>query len=143
MAAAAEPDLAGFAEAQGRLRDHFGEVVVLLRPTAHSWPSGTPLDPESGEPFDPVLAAQGSASMASAQITANIAERPFGRADVEWTNIGARETDDVMLIADVGASAALASATRFEARGTHYEMRSWRFDGIGGIQRAIAFGTQR
>lgn len=143
MAPPAEPDLAGFADAQDRLRDHFGELVVFIAPTEHTWPSGTPIDPETGQPYDPVVAAQGSASSSSAALYANVAARPYGRADVEWTSVGARDVDEVMLIADTSASAVMASAASFVVRDTSYKLSSWQLDGVGGVQRAIAFGRQR
>jgi hypothetical protein len=49
------PDTAGFADAQDRLRQELGVDAVFLIPTALVWPPGTPLDPETGKPFDPFL----------------------------------------------------------------------------------------
>lgn len=141
MAPSAEPDLAGFAAAQNRLRDHFGELVIFLTPVAGAWPPGTPIDPETQKPYDPVIAAQAS-GMSSAAVNANVVTRPYGKPDVEWAALGAVETDHVMLIA--GASAFPASAaTDFEVRGDRYKVSSMRFDGIGGIQRHLTFGRKR
>lgn len=49
------PDVAGFREAQERLNDELGEDVTFIALEAKVWPPGTPLDPESQEPFDPTI----------------------------------------------------------------------------------------
>ena len=49
------PDLDGFAEAQGRLRQMIGVDAVFLVDGEPIWPAGTPIDPETGKPYDPFL----------------------------------------------------------------------------------------
>lgn len=51
----ATPDLAGFRAAMDRLRDNFGQDVTFHAPVAKTWPAGTQLDPETGEPYDPAI----------------------------------------------------------------------------------------
>lgn len=50
-----EPDLDGFREASVRLRGQMGTDLTYLTPTETTWPPGTVIDPESGDPFDPTV----------------------------------------------------------------------------------------
>jgi hypothetical protein len=50
-----QADLAGFADAQSRLRNQFAEEVTFMYPEQFAWPAGTPIDPETDEPYDPTV----------------------------------------------------------------------------------------
>lgn len=49
------PDIAGFRDAMDRLRGAMGGDVTFHIPQPKTWPVGTPLDPETGEPYDPAI----------------------------------------------------------------------------------------
>lgn len=137
-----DPDLAGFSEAQQRLRSAFGEPVVFLAPVESVWPDGTPVDPETNRPYDPVLAAT-SSGQASALVNATVAVRPYGKPEAEWTALGATERDHVMLISDIAAASACEGAESFVVRDESYKVTAMRPDGIGGVQRWLTFGRKR
>lgn len=50
-----KPDLDGFREASVKLRAELGRDVPFFTPTPTIWPEGTPLDPQTGTPYDPVI----------------------------------------------------------------------------------------
>lgn len=54
-AAELQPDLDAFRDAMNRLRTYMGEDVTFHIPEAPQWPPGTPIDPETGEPYDPAV----------------------------------------------------------------------------------------
>lgn len=143
---AAEPDIAGFADAGRRLRAAFGEPVVFLRPAVETWPPGTPLDPETGNPYDPMLEPTSSAQ-ASAVVNCTVAARPFGQSgravDTESGALGMVERDHLMLACDLELASAASGAVSFEVRGDSYKVTSQRPDGIGELQRFLTFGRQR
>lgn len=49
------PETQGFRDAMDRLRDVMGGDVTFRIPQPKTWPPGTPLDPETGEPYDPAI----------------------------------------------------------------------------------------
>lgn len=64
-----EPDLDGFREASVNLRAALGRDVPFFTPTPTTWPPGTPLDPQTGTPYDPVIQPLAS-GFASASVRA-------------------------------------------------------------------------
>jgi hypothetical protein len=130
------PDIAGFADAQERLRGHFGEVVVFLRPVEETWASGVEIDPETGNPYDP-MAVPVASGRASAAVRADVAYK--GRdEDIEWSALGFVEAEDVLLICSSGAASAASGAESALVRGEEYLVVAQRFDGIGAIQRFLS-----
>ena len=55
MADAITPDLQGFRDAQSELRQLFGQDITFQAKAAATWPLGTPIDPETNEPYDPTI----------------------------------------------------------------------------------------
>lgn len=130
------PDLAGFADAQERLRTHFGELVVFLRPPEFEWPVDTELDPETLKPYDPMIEPTVTAQ-ASAGVNCDVAFK--GRdEDIEWSALGLTEAEDVLLISSIAAASAASGAESAIVRGEEYLVVAQRPDGIGGIQRFLS-----
>lgn len=140
------PDLAGYTEAQQRLRENFGEEVILLFPEEVTWPPGTPIDEETGRPFDPVVAASATVSP-EATINANVVFKAVNRAGIsgeaQATAMGWMETGDVMLIADISDKDTIDGAVRFRVRDMTWDVHATLEDGIGGVQRYLVFGKKR
>lgn len=138
------PDLAGFADAQRRLRGGFGEDVVFLLPEEVTFPPDVPIDPETGLPYDPTIKPIASGA-ASAVVNCDVAQRTT-RLDVSGGDnqgqLGVLTEGQVLLIADISASATIADAVRFEVRGDSYKVMSMRPDGIGGAQRWLTTGRR-
>lgn len=132
------PSLDGFREAQDRLRSLTGELVTFLGPVSVTFPPGTRLDPQTGRPYDPMIAPTASAR-ASAVVKAGVVSslddgeaQPFG-----WT-----PEADVMLHMPSGAASA-ASADAFMLRGKLWQVTGRHFEGIGDLTNRIhVFGKR-
>lgn len=136
------PDLTGFREAQRRLRDAFGQDVTFHWPPTQTWPEGTRLDPESGQPYDPTVKPVASAPR-SAVVKADVASSPGRKDSTDTTAFGELEVGDVLLIVNPEDALAVAGATRFELpNGERYAVRATRDDGIGGVDRHLVFGER-
>lgn len=135
-----EPDLAGFRDAMERKRQAFAEPIVLIGPVEGTWPDGTPLDPETGQPYDPTIepVASGQASaVIDAEFVWSSTQDPedspaFGRID----------TAHPMLIAASAAASAVEGKSHFEARGDRFQITATHFDGITGIERLLIYGEK-
>lgn len=140
------PDLAGFAAAQQELRDQFGEPVVFLGEASVTFPPGTPLDPETGTPYDPTIVASSSVA-ASAGVLCNIVFRAVNRAGVggetDFAAPGIVEQNHIMCIAPSGAASAIVGSVSFLAREELYQVTATKFDGVGELQRILAYGRRR
>lgn len=136
------PDLAGFEDAQHRLREAFGEPVIFLMPPVETWPPGTELDPETGRPYDPMLEPLVS-NQEQRQVTCDVATRPFTGSDVEFAPVGLVEREHQMLACDLAYASAASGAIEYEVRGSRYAVTSQRPDGIGRVQRFLTFGRRR
>lgn len=137
-----KPDLAGFRAAQQRKRDELGEDVLFLHEPSITFPPGTPTDPETGRPYDPVLTPTASAR-ASAIVRCAVAVDWGTREDVEDTPAGIFARGDVMAIAPSGAASAIDGAIELEVRGVRYSVRSQTFDGVAGIDRFLTIGEKQ
>lgn len=136
------PDLAGFADAQSRLRTLFGEPIVFLWPAAFTWPPGTELDDETGLPYDPTIQPV-TTDPDNRLASGDVASRPFNAEDVEFGAPGAVEREHVMVSMDLPYASAASGASAFMVRGSEYKLTSSRPDGIGGLQRFLAFGRRK
>lgn len=133
-------DLAGFADAQRRLRDQFGESVVFLQPPTFSFPAGTQIDPDSGQPFDPAVTPTASAQ-ASAAVNCSVAFAAQDDAEREGP-AGFVDRTRVMLIADIADRDACEGAVTAVLRGENFQITSMKPDGIGGLQRWLTYARR-
>lgn len=140
------PDLAGFAEAQDRLRAQQGEDVVFLQRAEVTFAPGVPLDPQTGRPYDPMVEPVAS-GQASATVRCGVAFRALSRSgqgagEAAAGPIGFMETDHVMLNAPLAAASAIAGAVDFVLRGGRYQITAQKVDGIGGVTRRLIYGRR-
>jgi hypothetical protein len=136
------PDLAGFADAQHRLRTAFGEPIVFIWPAAETWPPGTQLDDETGKPYDPTIQPL-STTPHNRLAVGDVARRPFNTEDVEFAAPGMVEREHVMVSMDLPYASAASGADSFTVGGSEYKLTSTRPDGIGELQRILAFGRRK
>lgn len=139
-----QADLAGFAAAQSRLRNEFAEEVTFMYPAQFAYPAGTPIDPETDEPYDPTVEPI-AASAASAVVRCNVAfySSQRGGQEAQDTAAGLFEQTHLMLIADVAAASAIAPAIEFDVRGARHKIEAQKPDGIGALQRYLVWGRQK
>lgn len=151
---AVTPDLQGFRDAQTQLREQFGEEVLFLAPDDAEWPPGTPIDPETNEPYDPTIeAVYPSGGMIDLErIVCSIVYRPMGLSrrgiadDIQTTAVGNFEEGAIVLIADPGdyADNDIATATQFVVHNEVYVISQTEEDqlGPGDVQRILIYGEQ-
>lgn len=138
------PNIAGFSEAQARLRDKLGLDVRLLTPVAAAYASGAVLDPTTGAPYDPRIKPTAS-GFASAMVRATvIADRLGTEDDTETNAAGIFSTKSVVLDIAVEDWPRASAATEFEVLDQRYEIRDTQPDGFAQITtRHLLFGERK
>lgn len=140
------PDLAGFTEAQQRLRSRFGRVVTFYKPTAALYSPGVPLDEQTGQPFDPTIKPASGGAMASASAVANVVYAPLQGTSRDRTitdQMGRHSKLNKDLILDISQRSIASGAVRFALDGEEWEIADVKLDGVGGLQRVLVFGLAR
>src|SRR3954447_20665604 len=130
-----EPDLNGFREASDRLRGQMGRALVYLTPTETVWPEATPLDPESGRPYDPTIEPTASGFSSASVNTLVVLPTAGDRAAKEVeAAIGRIEEGDAALIISRKDwdSNALEGATLVLIYEDTWELADARLDSVGG-----------
>lgn len=141
------PDFAGFDDAQRRLRGMFARVVVIHTTTPPSYPLGTPLDPESGEPYDPTIAPSSGGADVSQVVNARVVGGAFLGAGAaafgareEEDALGMHSTADKALTLDPELYDDVKDATSFEVDGQTYHVEQVILDEIAQSQRVVVYG---
>lgn len=140
-----DPDIAGFAAAQQRLRDKLGLDIRFYIPVSEEYDPSVPLDPQTGKPYDPRIQPLAS-GFASATVRCTVVRTVVGRSPdtlTDETAIGAMNTEDVALIMAAEDWPLVSEATEFELFGIRYSIEDDRLDGIGGAQRRVVIGEPR
>jgi hypothetical protein len=128
-----EPDLNGFRDAMVTLTEKLGADVPFFKPTATVWPSGVPLDPETGAPYDPTIEPQAS-GFASAAVRCSVVSRNAQALKDEAlaAAIGEVEESEVVLVCSVADfDAHVDGATKVLIYGEELEITQSDLDGIG------------
>lgn len=137
-------DIAGFADAQQRLRQQFGESCVFLQAPVFTYAGATPIDPDTGAPYDPVIQPTSSAQ-ASAAVNCNVAFVAMGRTSEDADREGAAGFADrtrVMLISDISDRALCEGAVTVLLRQHAYQVTSQKADGVGALQRWLTYARR-
>ncbi len=140
------PNIAGFKEAQQRLRDQLGVDVTFKIPTAPVWPAGTPLDPQTGRPYDPTVEPQSGGGFTSVVKKVGLVFRPI-KVNVEdpvgdEVQGGIRHGESLALTISVADYAAVQNAAQVNVEGTEYRVMSIIAD-PGLDDRYIVFGEAK
>lgn len=134
---AVTPDLAGFREAQERLRGNFGEEVTFSTPEQETWPPGTPLDPETGRPYDPTVSPVSSGTTEET-VTVEVIFKPLQGREAQ-TAVGDFGGSDAVLIVELADHLTVEGADTAVVRGMNYSVKEWKPHGIRGTDRMLAF----
>lgn len=138
------PDLAGFAAAQLRLRAYFGVDATFIVPGADTWPVGTPLDPETGKPYDPFLEPSVAGDDVEVEVHCSYVHRPFtpglwGGLDTPATPIGVVDRGIAGLILTPEQHDAVDGATRVVIGAETWDVELWRNDVQFGLDRWLVY----
>lgn len=148
------PDLSGFVASRDVLYANFGITMAFLIPQETAYDNTMPLGP-FGEPLDPwaTPASGGIDHYASAFASGLLVTRPYGgrgqvRDQQSQTPIGVAPEEELGVnirpadYAVFGPGGSSGEATHVEFWGQIYQIRQWRPDGIGGLQRYVVYITQ-
>lgn len=144
-----QPDLDGFRAASEQLRDQMGKALVYLTPTETTWLEGTPLDPETGDPWDPTIEPLASGFTSASATTIVVLPGATDRVAKEVeAAIGRIEVGDAALIIgrESWDKASLEDATLVRIYDDDWELADARFDSVGGegpADRVIVHAKQR
>lgn len=138
------PNIAGFSDAQARLRDKLGLDVRLLTPVTAAYASGTVLDPTTGQPYDPRIKPTAS-GFSSAMVRASVISEVLSVEDDTETNAaGIFSSKSVVLDIAVGDWPLASAATEFEVFEQRYVIRDTQPDGFAQITtRRLIFGERK
>jgi hypothetical protein len=139
-----DANIAGFGDAQQRLRAQFGESAVFLQAPVFSYPGGTPIDPDTDRPYDPVIQPSASAQ-ASATVNVSVSFVAQGRTSEDADREGPAGFADrtrVMLIADLADRPLCEGAVTVLLRDGRYQVTSMKADGIGELQRWLTYARR-
>lgn len=140
-----QPDLAGFADAMGRKRTALGNEITFYWEPTSVWPDGTPLSPETLEPYDPTIEPTSSAQ-ASAVVNGEVVYRlqlsPTRATDAATDALGRGEKTRVAALLDIADEATIAGATEFEFHDDRFKIHSVKRDNtVGVFDRLIVYAA--
>lgn len=116
------PDIDGFLDGLSRFQQEFGREVTFNFLGDVTFPPGTEIDPETGQPYDPTASGASGAATASA-VPALVVTQAIQTPGNEATPIGRIETGQIALIIDQADwSDALADADSVDVLGESYEV---------------------
>jgi hypothetical protein len=137
-----QPDIAGFREAMDEARGAFGEAVTFHVPVAPVWPAGTPIDEDTGLPFDPTVEPEsggGFTDVAKNVLVIYHAIGPGLSAPQVSEPAGLMKGESVVLDMSVPDYPDVQAATEATVNGTRYLVTDRQDDGILGTDRVLIF----
>lgn len=135
------PDIAGYAEAQARLRAKMGRPVAFFTPEPTTWPEDVVFG-EDGRPLDPTVQPLAS-GFASASVNCNVAAKTGRTFDPPADDgpLGLIGHRSLLLILDEEDFPEIADATECEVFSSRYTIGADQPDQVGGedAQRHLVF----
>lgn len=135
-------DISGFIDAMNRMRLAMGTQVPFYKTTAKDYAPGTATDPESGQPYDPVIEPSGGGNTSSVTLTVGVYTPRVPSSmedDVVQTAISQFEEGDVLLDVEVGEydDNALDDATEVDVFGERHEITDRDRDQVAGTEHRV------
>lgn len=147
MPAQPNPDFEGFADAQVRLRQQFGQDVIFYSGGSASYASGVSLN-DDGVPFDPSIKPIASGKTATT-VRVSLVNRPMGLSrrgidnTVERQAIGWLEAGGIVAIVDAEDWHLLADAEEAQWADEYYAIRQSDHDFLGPVDRYLLYMEQK
>lgn len=134
------PNVAGFRAAQARLRAALGVDAVFVIPAGgETWPAGTPIDPETGRPYDPFLEPENPTAPTEVTLRCSFVHRPLDTADPQATPIGPADRGSAALVITEDDYPQVIGATRVRVGEETWDVQQFRFDVALTVPRYIAY----
>jgi hypothetical protein len=132
-------DTAGLEDAQARLREALGVDAVFVIPGTPSWPPGTPMDPETGKPFDPFLEPTVPVVDERVTVRCSFVHHPFAGIDPAASPAGGGDMGDAALIVPLARYPEIRTATRVVIGEDTWDIQRFRYDVSLTVPRWIAY----
>lgn len=138
------PNTAGVAGAMNRLREHLGVDATFLVRGEPVWPAGTPIDPETGRPYDPFLEPEVPTEETEVTVRCSFVHRPFAPGAMGGMDMGTSPLGQ----ADRGLAGLIVSEADYpQVQGAHrvrvgletWDVELWRHDTSLTVGRYVCF----
>jgi hypothetical protein len=137
------PDIAGFKDAQRRLRQTTGQDITFRIPVAPVWDPAVQRDPETGDPYDPTAVPTSGGGFTNVVVRASVNFKPIRvhiLDEVQDFAGGVQRTDQVALTVDTLAYPPIQDATEFVLNGVDWKITEVIPDGLQTEDRKVIFG---
>jgi len=139
------PNFAGFAEAQKRLRQEFGQELAWISYPDPAYPEGTEINPDNDRPYDPEVEPVNGGEVRTI-VLASVVTRPVAgstslKDSVVKKAIGWLEEGGIVLIVDIEDYHLVRDATEVEYAGDVYTIRDDDHDYLGPVDRWLFHAT--
>lgn len=137
-----DPDIAGFRAAMEDARSAFGEPVSFHIPTPPVWPAGTPMDEDTGMPFDPTIEPESGGGFTDVVRNVLVIYHAIGGdldAPQSSEPAGLMKGESAVLDVGVPDYPAVQDATEATVGTTRYLVTDRQDDGILGRDRVLMF----
>jgi hypothetical protein len=104
-----------------------------------SWPAGTPLDPETGKPYDPFLDPETATGTTEVTVRCSFVHAPLSSIDPSATPFGVGDTGDAALIVPLASYQDIKTATRVVIGEDTWDIQRFRYDVALTVPRWIAY----
>lgn len=123
------PDINGFIAASQFLRTQFGNNITFSIPQPPTWPGGTRINPDTGEPYS-AMAVRTNAEFTTASITALVILKEASplrpQSDTKVSEVGLMSGMDIILDLDASDYPTVQNAVEFVYSGRHYRIEEWK-----------------
>lgn len=123
------PDVQGFIEAQERLNDELGEDVTFIALLPKVWPAGTQLDPETNEPFDPIIKPESGGDEVATVVRCTPIEGAIRAQDpTRISPSGVRDTEELVFSVKLADTPLVIDAVYVDHNGERYHVTDIKND---------------
>lgn len=124
------------------MRSAYGEPVSFHIPTAPVWPAGTPIDEDTGQPFDPTVEPESGGGFTDVVRSVLVIYHAIGpnlQAPQAEEPAGLMKAETAVLDVSVPDYPAVQNATEVTVGTTRYAVTDRQDDGILGRDRVLIF----
>lgn len=136
------PDIQGFENAMAQARGAFGEPVTFHVPVAPVYAPGTPIDEDTGRPFDPTVQPESGGGFDDVVKTVLVIYHAIGPgldAPQSSQAVGVLKGESAVLDVSLTDYPDVEAATEVTIDGTRYAVEDRQDDGIMGTDRVLVF----
>jgi hypothetical protein len=136
------PDIAGFEQAMEQARSVFGQPVTFHIPQPTVWPADTPIDEDTGQPFDPTVEPESGGEFVDVPKTVLVIYHAIGpglEAPQASEPAGVLRGETAVLDVALSDYPDIEPATEVTIQNTRYTVEDRQDDGVVGRDRMLIF----